>query len=68
MFKNWKSTSAFFIFIGIYIWAIYSDKNADIIDVVAYVALYSSLFMMFRNDMTKELLSKIVDKIDMGKK
>ena len=65
--KNWKSTLAFFLFIGIYLFAIYKDKSADVLEVVGYIALYSSIFMMFRSDFTTELISKLIDNIKIGK-
>lgn len=65
--KNWKSTLAFFIFVGIYVYSIAVDKPSDIIDIVGYIALYSSIFMMFRSDFTKELLAKLIDNIKIGK-
>jgi len=65
--KNWKSTVAFFIFISIYVYSIYVGKPANIIEVVGYIALYSSIFMMFRSDFTTELLSKLIDNIKIGK-
>ena len=65
--KNWKSTLAFFIFVGIYIYSIAVDKPSNIIEVVGYIALYSSIFMMFRSDFTKELLSKLIDNIKIGR-
>jgi len=65
--KNWKSTVAFFIFISIYVYSIFVDKSADVVEVVGYIALYSSIFMMFRSDFTTELLSKLIDNIKIGK-
>jgi len=65
--KNWKSTLAFFIFIGIYVYSVIVTKSDNAIDTAGYVALYSSLFMMFRSDITKELLSKLIDNIKIGK-
>lgn len=63
MFKNWKSTGAFFMFIGAYLYSMYMDKSAGIVEVAGYVALYSSVFMMLRSQMTSNILEKIVDKI-----
>ena len=63
IFKNWKSTGAFFLFVGAYIYSMYMGKNADIVEVAGYVALYSSVFMMLRSQMTSSILEKIVDKI-----
>ena len=65
--KNWKSTLAFFIFVGIYVYSIAVDKPSSIIEIVGYIALYSSIFMMFRSDFTKDLLSKLIDNIKIGK-
>jgi len=67
MFKNWKSTVAFFIFIGVYMYTVYKVMNPDVIETTGFVALYSSIFMMFRSDFTKELLGKIIDNIKIGK-
>jgi len=64
LFKNWKSTLAFIIFIGVYVYTISSGKTAGIIEVTGYIALYSSSFMMFRSDFTTSLLEKLVDKIN----
>jgi len=65
--KNWKSNLAFFIFVAVYVFSIYKDKPSDIIEVVGYIALYSSIFMMFRSDFTTELLSKLIDNIKIGR-
>jgi len=67
MKKNWKSTVAFFIFIGIYVYTIIKGSTSDVVETAGYIALYSSLFMMFRSDFTAELLSKLVDNIKIGK-
>jgi len=61
--KNWKSTLAFFIFIGVYIYTICVGKQEGVVSVTGYVALYSSIFMMFRSDFTTELLGKVVDNL-----
>ena len=63
MFKNWKSTTAFFIFVGAYVYSMYMDKDADIVEVAGYISLYSSVFMMLRSQMTTSILEKIVDKV-----
>ncbi len=64
--ENWKSTLAFFIFIGIYIFSVVKDKPNSVVEVAGYIALYSSIFMMFRSDFTSEMISKIIDKIKIG--
>ncbi|MFK5937735.1 MAG: hypothetical protein QM497_04970 [Sulfurimonas sp.] len=65
--KNWKSTITFFIFISVYVYSIAVNKTSSIIEVTGYIALYSSIFMMFRSDFTKDMLSKLVDNIKIGK-
>ena len=60
--KNWKSTIAFFIFVGIYVYSVYI-KSYEIVDTVGYIALFSSIMMMFRSDITGDLLSKLIDVI-----
>lgn len=64
--KNWKSTLAFFVFIGVYLFSVLKDKPNAVIEVAGYIALYSSIFMMFRSDFTSEMLTKIIDKIKIG--
>ena len=65
--KNWKSTLAFFIFIAIYVFAILSSKPDEVIETAGYIALYSSIFMMFRSDFTASILEKLIDNIKVGK-
>ena len=64
--KNWKSTLAFFIFVGVYIYTAIT-KDAGIVETTGFVALMSSLFMMFRSDFTTNMLEKLIDNIKIGK-
>ena len=66
-FKNWKSTIAFFLFILIYVYVVYDKRVAGVIEISGYIALYSSLFMMFRSDFTSSMLEKLIDNIKIGK-
>tara|TARA_R110000796_G_scaffold10941_6_gene36671 strand:+ start:273 stop:467 length:195 start_codon:yes stop_codon:yes gene_type:complete len=61
--KNWKSTFAFFIFVGVYLYAVV-NKEAAIVETTGFVALYSSLFMMLRSQMTTTIIEKIFEKIN----
>ena len=63
MFTNWKSTMAFLVFVGTYVYSIYNGMAVGIIEITGYVALYSSVFMMMRSQMTSQILEKIVDKV-----
>jgi hypothetical protein len=66
-FKNWKSTLAFFIFIGIYVFAIMNSKPEGVVETTGHIALYSSIFMMFRSDFTTDMISKLIDNLKVGK-
>ncbi|MBT8349090.1 MAG: hypothetical protein HKP62_06580 [Sulfurovum sp.] len=59
--KNWKSTTAFFIFVLAYAYTVYKSMDASILEVSGYIALWSSLFMMLRNDLTPVLIEKLID-------
>lgn len=67
MFQNWKSTMAFFTFIGIYGYSVYFDKSDSIVDTAGYVALLSSVFMMFRSQITTDMLKALLDNISKKK-
>ena len=67
MFKNWKSTLAFFIFIGVYVYTIMTTKSNGIVETAGYIALYSSIFMMFRSNFTSDMIAKLIDNIKIGK-
>lgn len=63
MFKNWKSTMAFFIFVGSYVYTLYKAMDAGIVEVSGYIALWSALFMMLRNEMTPKLIEQLIDAV-----
>ena len=60
--KNWKSTLAFFIFVGVYIYTAIT-KDAGIVETTGFVALMSSVFMMLRNDLTPSIIEKLIEAI-----
>ena len=62
-YKNWKSTTAFFIFVLAYAYTVYKSMDADILEVSGYIALWSSVFMMLRNELTPILIEKLIDAI-----
>ena len=61
--KNYKSTMAFFVFVGAYIFTIYKAMDASVIEISGYIALWAALFMMLRNEMTPKLIEKLIDTI-----
>ena len=65
--KNWKSSLAFFIFIGVYVYTIYDGRSVEIVDVAADIALITTLFIMFRSKITTDLIGKLIDNIKIGK-
>ena len=60
--RNWKSTLAFFIFVGVYIYTAIT-KDAGIVETTGFVALMSSVFMMLRNDLTPSIIEKLIEAI-----
>lgn len=67
MMQNWKSTLAFFIFIGVYIYTIVNPSTDAVIETAGYIALISSVFLMFRSDFSKEAINKLIENIRIGK-
>ena len=65
--KNWKSTLAFFVFIAVYVFTIIETKTDGVIETAGFIALYSSIFMMFRSDFTSNMVEKLIDNIKIGK-
>ena len=61
--RNWKSTTAFFIFVLAYAYTVYKSMDAEVLEVAGYIALWSSVFMMLRNDLTPVLIEKLIDAI-----
>ena len=61
--KNWKSTTAFFVFVIAYSYTVYKAMDASVIEVSGYIALWSSVFMMLRNELTPTLIEKLIDAI-----
>ena len=64
--KNWKSTFAFFIFVAIYVYSVI-NKDSEVIDITGNIALISSIFMMLRSEITKDIVATLVDNIKIGK-
>ncbi len=62
-YKNWKSTGAFFTFVGAYIYTLTNGSVVGVVETSGYIALYSSLFMMLRAEATTKLLDKLTDRI-----
>ena len=66
-FKNWKSNVAFGVFVGLYVFTVYTGKEIGVVDITADIALIVTLFIMFRSKITTELLGKLIDNIKIGK-
>lgn len=65
--KNWKSNLGFLVFIVAYGWAVYTLAPVGVVSVTGYIALFGMLAMMFRSQITTELLGKLIDKLDFRK-
>ena len=57
--KNWKSLSAFLLFIFLYGWAVLTKMDIGVIEATGFIALYAMAFMMLRN----EALAKVVQSL-----
>jgi len=66
--NNWKSAFAFLTFIIIYGYSVLSKSSAEVINITGYIALYSSLFMMLRSEVTSGMLQSVLDRIKFDKK
>ena len=62
--KNWKSTTSFFVFVIAYVFTVYKSMDVSVIEVSGHIALWSSLFMMLRNELTPQLIEKLIDAIN----
>lgn len=58
---------AFFIFVGAYVYAIVLPLSDDVVETAGHIALISSVFMMLRSEMTKDMVAKLIDNIKIGK-
>lgn len=61
--KNWKSTIAFIIFVGAYVYTLAVKADPETIETSGYVALLSSLFMMFRSQITSDMLKTLIENV-----
>ena len=61
--KNWKSTGSFFVFVGAYIYTLVTSSDPSTVETAGYVALISSLFMMFRSDISKDMVKLLIENI-----
>ena len=62
-YSNWKSTGAFIVFVSVYIHSVLSGKSDNVVDSTGWIALLSSLFMMFRSQITADMLSKLIENV-----
>ena len=60
---NWKSTIAFGIFVGIYVYSVSLPASDNAIDTAGYVALIAMVIMVMRSEMTTELIGKLIDSL-----
>jgi len=61
--KNWKSTLAFFVFVGVYIYSVAIPSTNEVVSTAGWIALIASIAMMFRSQITADMLSKLIDKL-----
>ena len=56
---NWKSFVAFFLFIFLYGYSVYTTKSDNVVSTTGFIALYAMAFMMLRS----EALAKVVNSL-----
>lgn len=59
--KNWKSTLAFIIFVGIFIYSVVGEESDGVVETTGYVALFASIAMMFRSQITTDILKSFLE-------
>ena len=59
--KNWKSLMAFLIFVGVYVYSVAKPSTDAIVSTTGYIALIISVVMVLRNQVTTQLLDKMLD-------
>ena len=64
--KNWKSNTAFFVFVLAYPFTILYKFNSEIVSTSGTIALVAMTLMMFRSKITTDIISKLVDNIKIG--
>jgi len=66
--KNWKSLISWAMFAVSYNFAVYTSKPEPIVYTTGLFAVLMSFAMMFRADFTKDMISKLIDKIKIGER
>lgn len=61
--KNWKSLLTWVIFAISYNYAIYTGKSEPVVYTTGLFTLVMGLIFIFRTEMTKDSIAKIVDAI-----
>lgn len=63
MFKNWKSFTTWVMFAASYNYAIYTDKDEPIVYTTGLFTLAMGLVFVFRDEFTKEAITKLIESI-----
>jgi len=63
--KNWKSLISWAMFAVSYNFAVYTSKPEPIVYTTGLFAVIMSFAMMFRSDFTKDMISKLLDRISL---
>ena len=59
---NWKSNTAFFLFVGAYLWSITTGQQADVLEVTGTLAYLSAVAMMLRNETLATVVTNLSEK------
>ena len=59
--KNWKSLMAYLIFVAVYVYSVTIPSTDSVVSTTGYIALIMSVVMVLRNQVTTQLLDKMLD-------
>ena len=59
---NWKSNTAFFLFIGAYLWSIITTQQSDVLEVTGTLAYLSAVAMMLRSDTLATVVTNLSER------
>jgi len=59
--RNWKSFVAFFLFIFLYGFSVYTTKSDNVVSTTGFIALYAMAFMMLRSEALGQVVNSLTE-------
>jgi len=60
--KNWKTNTAFLVFIAMYIYSVVTKMEVEKISTVGYISMFSTFAMMIRSEALTTILTNMSEK------